>query len=85
MKKVYTFESIGSGDWTFDKKFVPTTYINIDREFKKKIDAWKFYESESQPFPYPRSVEAIKILAMYRGMQSGQVMAEAYKLEREII
>ena len=85
VKRVYTFEIIGSGDWTFDKKFVPTTYINIENEFKQKIKAWKFYESESQPFPYPRSIEGIKTLAMYRGMQSGQIMAEAYKLEREII
>jgi len=85
VKKVYTFEIIGSGDWTYNKRFVPTTYINIEKEFKKKIDAWKFYASELQPFPFPRSIEGIKNLAMYRGMQSGQIMAEAYKLEREII
>ena len=85
IKKVYSFEIPCSVNWTFNKKFNPTTYINIQKEFNKKIKAWNCYASEAQPFPFPRSAKALKVLAMYRGMQSGLIMAEAFRLEREII
>ena len=85
VKKIYTFEVLCSGNWTFNKKFIPTTYVNIEKEFDKKIKAWKCYESETKLFPFPRSIVGLKTLAMYRGMQSGQKLAEAFRLEREII
>ena len=43
------------------------------------------YESEIKGFPYPRSEEGIISLAKYRGMQSANAYAEAFKLIRQII
>ena len=36
------------------------------------------YESEIESFPFPRSKEAIKSLAMLRGSQSGFNFAESF-------
>ena len=36
-------------------------------------------------FPHPRSIESIKNLATYRGIQSGLKQAEAFELVHKII
>ena len=40
----------------------------------------KIYESEFLDTPHPRSIEAIKSLAIIRGSQSGFKYAEAFKI-----
>ena len=42
------------------------------------------YEDEMREIPHPRSEEAIKALASYRGCQSGLRYAEAFTLIRSI-
>ena len=42
----------------------------------------KKYKSEIKKFPHPRSVEGIKTLAKYRGMQSYNKFSEAFKIIR---
>ena len=85
IKSIYSFEIICSGNWSFNKKFVPTSYVDISKEFTKKLKAWQCYQNESKPFPFPRSNEGLTTLAKYRGMQSFLKYSEAFKLEREII
>ena len=41
------------------------------------------YASEVGEFPFPRSHEAIRALAMLRGATSGYKFAEAFELLRE--
>ena len=83
--EVYTFEIPCSGSWTFDTTFKPNVYVNITPFWDKKINAWKCYEGEARPFPFPRSTEGLKTLAQYRGMASNLELAEAFKLSRRII
>ena len=64
--------------------FVPTVYEDVSKEFSFKIRAFKIYKSEIQKNPYPRSLKAIKNLAIYRGTQSGLEKAEAFQLVRSI-
>ena len=85
VREIYSFEVVCSGNWTFNKSFVPTTYVDISKEFKKKLKAWSFYKNETKPFPFPRSKKGLETLAKFRGMQSFLNYAEAFKLEREII
>jgi len=46
--------------------------------------AMSIYKSESKPFPYPRSNEALIALARYRGSAAGLAAEEAFELVREI-
>ena len=85
LKNIYSFEIICSSNWSFNKKFIPTTYVDISKQIKKKLKAWSCYKNETNPFPFPRSSEGLTTLAKYRGMQSFLKYAEAFKLEREII
>ena len=50
---------------------------------KKKLEALSQYKDEIKKWPHPRSLKAVKILAHYRGSQSGFDTAEAFQLIRE--
>ena len=82
VKKIYSFEIPCSGNWTFDGSFKPNTYVNIESVWEEKLFAWRCYEGEERPFPFPRSDKGLEVLANYRGMQSGIRLAEAFKLLR---
>ena len=43
------------------------------------------YESELQEHPFPRSIENIKALAIFRGATSGVKYAESFMLLKEIL
>ena len=42
----------------------------------------KKYKTEMSNFPHPRSIEGINTLAKYRGIQSQNKFAEAFKIIR---
>ncbi len=65
--------------------FLPNVYIDISKEFIKKITAFKFHKSEQQKFPLPRSLKSIKNLAERRGIESNLKLAEGFNLIRDII
>ena len=60
-------------------------YSLSQKDISNKWEALKFYETETKKFPYPRSKKGIESLASYRGMQSGNEYAEAFKLIKGII
>ena len=65
--------------------FKPNYFIDITKEINQKIIASKIYKNELRAFPFPRSIQGIKTLSKFRGMQSGFKFAEAYFIERELI
>ena len=65
------------------KKFSPNVFIDIKNEITKKLEALSQYKNELEKWPHPRSLKALKILAHYRGTQSGLDSAEAFQLIRE--
>lgn len=82
---IYTFEIICSGGYKFHPFFSPNVFVDISDVWDIKVKAWNCYEKESRPFPFPRSVEGIETLAMYRGILSGMEKVEAFSLARMII
>lgn len=64
--------------------FVPNLYIDIFDTLEDKLKAMSCYKSELKDYPHPRSLEAIKITAQKRGIESGLKMAEAFIIVREI-
>lgn len=84
-KTILCFEIVCSGNWTFDSVFKPNLYIDISEFWEQKMEAWKCYESESRPFPFPRSETGLETLARFRGMQAGLEKAEAFRVLRAIV
>ena len=64
--------------------FKPNYYVSISKYWDEKVESLKIYKSELGSFPHPRSMEAIKSLAMRRGAESGLEMAEAFTILRKI-
>lgn len=85
VKKIYSFEIPCSSSFTFRKKFIPNTYLDISNSIEKKIKLFSIYENELRKSPHPRSIESLYAFAKNRGMQSGLNYAEAYRLIRNII
>lgn len=61
-------------------RFQPNLFVEVGLDgIEAKIKALSMYRGVMRPYPHPRSEEAIKGFAAYRGCQSGCVYAEAYE------
>ncbi len=87
IKRIYTYETLSETGWDIPNttnEFIPTVYENITKSFDKKEEALKKYKSQLAEYPNPRSLKAVRALAMYRGSTVGVDLAEAFCLVREI-
>lgn len=85
VKELYTFEVPSSTEWAFGQfqpAFQPNVFVDISVTLGTKIQAMQIYESESRPFPHPRSPEALQTLANRWGSAVGVATAEAFELVR---
>lgn len=64
--------------------FFPNFYIDISEDFEKKMNALKFYNTEVKKFPHPISQDALKALAMVRGVEANLGLAEAFVCVRRV-
>lgn len=83
-KEIITFETLSSTEWQPENGFNPNLYLDIEKEIETKLLALSEYKLEIRTYPHPRSLEGIKILAQYRGLQSGLKYAEALMIIRII-
>ena len=85
-KEIYTFETLSSTEWQAktSRPFAPNTFVDIEEVIDQKIEALKKYTSEIREYPHPRSAEGLRILAQYRGLESGLKLAEAFCLIKKI-
>lgn len=83
LKLVLFMEIMSSTEWSFDsssKKFDPNYFVEIGHDgLDLKLKALYAYKGIMRPYPHPRSDEAIKGLAAYRGGQAGCKYAEAFE------
>lgn len=87
VRQVYAFEVLSSSHAAsghFGAPFVPNTFVDISGTIESKLDAMRCYDQELRPFPHPRSLEAIRSLAVTRGTACGLSSAEAFILVREV-
>jgi len=88
VKEILAFEVASSTEWQLKDKtnqFCPTVYNDISDFIEKKIEALKVYDNELCDYPHPRSEQGVRILAQYRGIESGYKFAEAFQLLRKLI
>ena len=87
VRNLYAFEIPSSTDWSFHRMmpaFQPNTFFNIDSTIETKKRAMACYETEVQPFPHPRSLEGLEIVARRWGTVVGCRAAEAFELVRSV-
>ena len=85
VRAVYAYEVASSTEWAFQKfepVFRPNVFVDIHDTLDLKIQAMELYESESRPFPHPRSPEALRSMACRWGSVVGVEAAEAFELVR---
>jgi len=82
---VFSYEVLSSSEWGFKIGFSPNVFYNLtENNVDDKYNALYKYSSEIKQFPFPRNKKGIITLATYRGMQSGNIYAEAFKLIRQL-
>lgn len=83
IKELLLMEVPSATEWGLNeaiRKFTPNTFIEVDEGgVNKKIEALTQYRDVMRVYPHPRSREAIKGLAAYRGGQAGMIYAEAFE------
>jgi LmbE family N-acetylglucosaminyl deacetylase len=83
IREVLAYETLSetaSGAGRRMDPFIPTVYVDIAATLDRKLELLTIYQSEIGAFPFPRSVEAVRALAMVRGSEAGVPAAEAYAL-----
>ena len=65
--------------------FQPTVYVDITDYLDRKLEMMSFYETELKAYPHPRSLEALRLSALERGVGVGLGAAEAFQLIRELV
>jgi len=83
LKLFLYMEVLSSTEWSLDSsanRFSPNFFIETGKEgIDVKLQALSAYKGVMRPYPHPRSEEAIKGLAAYRGAQSGCNYAESFE------
>jgi len=83
---IITFETPSGTEWIASsdpKRFVPNLFIKVvESNLDAKIKGMECYTFEKRKYPHPRSPEALKILAEYRGLTVGVKFAEAFTIIR---
>jgi LmbE family N-acetylglucosaminyl deacetylase len=85
IKLVAAFETISETHWNaphVEPNFTPNFCIDITDQMDTKLEAIACFKSQLHPFPGPRSIEALKALALFRGSQAGYGYAEAFHVIR---
>ena len=83
LKELIYMEVPSSTEWSFDSssnRFIPNYFVEIGSDgVDLKLKALAAYKGVMRNYPHPRSNEALKGLASYRGAQAGCSYAEAFE------
>ncbi len=84
VNKVMSYEVLSSSEWAYVQSFTPNYFEELtEKDVESKWQALSYYETEIKNYPFPRSRDGVRALAMIRGMQSGVKFAEAFHLIRK--
>jgi len=83
VKELWFMEVPSATEWSVNQSmmlFNPNTYVEAGEEgVDKKIEALSLYRDVMRPYPHPRSAEAIRGIAAWRGSQAGLNYAESFQ------
>ena len=87
VRELFFFEVPSSTEWAppgYRSPFAPSWFVDVTDTIETKIKALEPYAKEMRPFPHPRSVQAVRALAQWRGATAGYAAAEAFVLGRKL-
>ncbi|MDC1434977.1 PIG-L family deacetylase [Amylibacter sp.] len=82
---VAAYETLSETHWNaphIEPNFTPNWVVNITDQLEQKLKALGCFESQIYPFPHPRSIEAARSLAVFRGTQAGFAYGESFHIVR---
>lgn len=83
--RIYAYETLSETEWGYAEaadSFSPNVWNDVSNFLSLKLEAMSCYQSQLKTFPHPRSLEALKALALFRGSNMGMREAEAFRLVR---
>lgn len=85
-KTILGYESVPTAGWWDTQGKIMNCYLPLtEKELQVKLDALNLYNSQVRNGSHPRSLNSIKVLAQFRGIESGSIAAEAYFSYRNIL
>lgn len=87
LKAIYAYETLSETEWnipSLENAFIPTMFVDISGELEMKLEAMKCHASQLCEYPHPRSLKAMRALAMHRGSTVCKDYAEAFIVLREL-
>lgn len=88
VRQVLAYSVPSSSDWAPQvpgRSFVPNWFVDISATLTRKLSALGHYESETPPFPHPRSLRAVEAQARFWGSSVGVEAAEPFVLMRNVV
>ena len=88
IEQVLMMEVISETDFALplpEGQFIANYYVDITKEFEKKQEILKIYESELLPYPQTRNLNTMQALNRYRGSQINAEYAEAFMNLKTIV
>lgn len=85
IKILAAYETLSETHWNaphLEPNFTPNWCVDITEYIDIKIKAMQCYESQLHSYPMPRSLEALRALALFRGSQAGMGYAEGFHVIR---
>ncbi|MEY4467308.1 MAG: hypothetical protein RIR21_1101 [Pseudomonadota bacterium] len=85
VRRVLAYETSSETEFGLGKgsAFEPNCFVDISEHLERKLEIMNVYRTELGEFPFPRSLQAIRALAEWRGASAGYLAAEAFVLLRE--
>jgi N-acetylglucosamine malate deacetylase 1 len=88
IKKVLMYECISETEFSAqlpERIFIPNYFVDISSFLDDKLKIMEIYKSEIDVHPFPRSIENIKALSIYRGATANVKYAEAFQVVKILI
>jgi len=82
---VAAYETLSETHWNaphIEPNFTPNWCVDISSVIEQKLEALRSYESQLSEYPAPRSLEAVRALAVFRGTQAGCAHGECFHVIR---
>ena len=87
IREVYCYEVLSETHLNIpyvEQGFTPNCWFDISDQLEAKLTAFAAFRSQMQEAPLPRSLEALRAMAIWRGSQIGVRAAEAFVLVRNL-
>jgi LmbE family N-acetylglucosaminyl deacetylase len=85
--EIYCYETLSETHWNIpyaEAGFLPSRWVDIGETLETKMRAVACYRSQVKDAPEPRSLGAVRALAVWRGSQMGMQAAEAFVTVRTL-